>query len=126
MTSFHKELLTAIADGQIERAKSLTLKGIDLNVPCDHGVSVLFPAILSGDVSLVRLMLEHGADPNYVAEEPGATIYAEKPLELAEQARFLLDKDKYTPIVELLDQFGARGIDQSVPNGDDSEPQHRS
>ena len=113
MTSLHKELLAAIADGQIEKAKCLIQTGVDLNAPCDHGASVLFSAILSGDVSLVRLMLELGADPNFVAEEPGATIYAEKPLELAEQARFLLSRDKYQPIAELLDQFGATGIDQS-------------
>ena len=111
MTSQHKELLAAIANGQIEKAKSLTRTGIDLNAPCDHGASVLFPAILSGDVSLVRLMLEQGADPNFVAEEPGATIYAEKPLELAKQARFLLDREKYQPIAELLNQFGATGIE---------------
>jgi hypothetical protein len=55
------------------------------------------------------------------AEDPGATIYAEKPLELAEQARFLLDRDKYQPIVEPLDQFGATGIDQSTPGGGDSK-----
>ena len=114
MTSVHKELLAAIADGQIDKAKNLARTGINLNARCDHGASVLFSAILSGDVSLVRLMLELGADPNLVAEEPGATIYAEKPLELAEQARFFLDKDKYQPIADLLDQFGATGIDQVI------------
>lgn len=56
---------------------------------------------------LVRLMLEHGADLNFVAEEHAATVYAEKPLELAEGARFLLGRDKYKPIAELLSQFGA-------------------
>jgi ankyrin repeat protein len=112
LSSRHKQLLTAIAAGQIEKAKCLTRTGIDLNVPCDRGASVLFCAILSGDDSLVRLMLEHGADPNYAAADPGATIYAEKPLELAEQARFLLSRDKYQPIVELLDQFGATPTSQ--------------
>ncbi len=107
MTSLHEEFLEAIADGQIEKAKRLTRTGIDLNVRCDQGASLLFAAILSGDVSLVRLMLEHGADPNFVAEEPAATVYAEKPLELACGARFLLDRDKYQPNVELLTQFGA-------------------
>lgn len=37
MTSLHEELLEAIADGQIEKAKCLTRSGIDLNVPCDQG-----------------------------------------------------------------------------------------
>ena len=51
--------------------------------------------------------MRSGADPNFVAEEPGATLYAENPLLLTAGARFLLDKDKYQPIVELLNQFGA-------------------
>jgi ankyrin repeat protein len=62
---------------------------------------------LKGNLAIVRLLLEHGADPNFVADEPAATLYAEKPLELAMQARFLIDWDKYNPIVELLKTFGA-------------------
>ena len=120
MTSLHQELLEAIAASKIEKAKRLIRTGIDLNVPCDQGTPVLFAAILSGDVSLVRLMLEHGADPNFVAEEPGATVYAEKPLELPEGASFLLDRHKYQPIVELLNQFGATGFDESTPTSADS------
>jgi ankyrin repeat protein len=120
VTSLHQELLEAIGASQIEKAKRLTRTGIDLNVPCDQGTSVLFAAILSGDVSLVRLMLEHGVDPNFVAEEPGATIYAEKSLELAEGACFLLDRHRYRPIVELLNQFGATGFDESTPSAADS------
>ncbi len=111
MTSLHEDLLAAIADCRIDDAKRLILTGIDLNLQSDQGESVLFPAILSGDVSLVSLMLEHGADPNFVAEEPAATIYAEKPLELAKQASFLMDRDKYHPIVELLERFGASDSD---------------
>jgi hypothetical protein len=98
----------AIAENRIEEAKRIVLKGIDLNAPCDQGASVLFPAILSGEISLVRLMLDHGADPNFVAQEPGATIYAEKPLELAEQTRFLLSRSKFHPVVELLREYGAK------------------
>jgi ankyrin repeat protein len=119
MTSLHEELLTAIGDLSIDEAKRLILMGIDLNLPCDQGESVLFAAILSGDISLVSLMLEHGADPNFVAQEPAATIYAEKPLELAMQARFLMDRDKYHPIVELLKRFGATESDRPLAAGGD-------
>lgn len=119
MTRLHEELLEAIVDGQVEKAKRLILTDMDLNVPCDQGASVLFPAILSGDASLVRLMLERGADPNFVAGEPSATIYAEKPLELARQARFLIDRNKFQPIVELLEQFGATDPDRPVTSSGD-------
>jgi ankyrin repeat protein len=112
MTSLHEELLQAIGDDQIEKAKHLIRTGIDLNVRCDQGAYVLFAAILSGDVSLVRLMLELGADPNLVAEDPAATVYAENPLELAQGASFLLDRDKYQPIVDLLSQFGATRMEE--------------
>ncbi len=118
MTSLHENLLAAIADGEIEEATRLILTGLDLNTPCDQGASVLYPAVLSGNVALVRLMLEHGADPNFVAEEPAATIYAERPLELAQQASFLMDRDKYQPIAKLLAQFGATDIEPPLAHGD--------
>jgi hypothetical protein len=47
---------------------------------------------------------------NQVAHEPAATSYAEKPLNPAGQARFLLDWDKYDPIVKLLEAFGATDL----------------
>ena len=61
-------------------------------------------------------MLEHGADPNFLTEDPAATIYPEKPLELALGASFLLDRDEYQPIAELLIQFGATISDESTPS----------
>src|SRR5918998_2920718 len=107
MANLHEQLLIAIAEGNFDEAKRLIRSGIDLNAACDEGASALYPAILSGDASLVQLMLEHGADPNFLADEPAATIYTEKPLELAKQARFLMDWDKYHPIVELLNLSSA-------------------
>ena len=59
-------------------------------------------------------MLEQGANPNFLAEEPAASIYTEKPLELAMQARFLMDWDKYHPIVKLLEEYGATDADGRV------------
>jgi hypothetical protein len=111
MLNLHEELCAAIAADQVEEAARLIRSGLDLNAPCIQGASALYPAILSGEASLVRLMLEHGADPNFAADEPGATIYTEKPLELAQQARVLMDWDKYDPIVKLLKEFGATDSD---------------
>jgi len=107
MTDLHEELLAAIASNDFEEAGCLIRSGLDLNVRCAQGASALYPAILSGEVSLVRLMLEHGADPNLVANEPAASIYTEKPLELAKQARFLMNRVRFEPIVKLLEEFGA-------------------
>jgi|SRR5215213_760559 len=113
MANLHEQLLTAIAEGNPAEAERLVQGGIDLNAPCDQGASALYSAILSGDVSLVRMMLAYGADPNFHAGEPAATIYTERPLELARQARFLMDWEKYHPIVELLELSGAN---QGGPN----------
>lgn len=107
MTRLHEQLLAAIASEHFEEARRLVRSGLDLNVRCDQGASALYPAILSADVTLVRLMLEHGADPNFVADEPAASIYTEKPLELAKQARFLMNRNKFDPVVKLLEEFGA-------------------
>jgi ankyrin repeat protein len=107
MPNLHEQLLTAIAESNFDEAKRLVEDGTDLNAPCDQGASALYAAILSGDVSLVRMMLEHGADPNFLADEPAATIYTQRPLELAMEARFMMDWEKYNPMVELLKQSGA-------------------
>lgn len=107
MTTLHKKLLDMIAEGETQKAMGLVRGGLDMNLPCDQGASVLYPAILLGNISLIRLMLEHGADPNFMADEPAATIYARKPLELARQAYFLIDQEKYYPVIKLLEEFGA-------------------
>jgi hypothetical protein len=107
MTRLHENLLAAIASEQFDEARRLVCSGLDLNLRCAEGASALYPAILSADVTLIRLMLEHGADPNFVADEPAASIYTEKPLELAKQARFLMNRDKFDPVVKLLEEFGA-------------------
>lgn len=119
MANLNEQLLTAIAESDFDEAGRLIQGGIDLNAPCDQGASALYPAILSGDVSLVQLMLEHGADPNFVADEPAASIYTEKPLELAMQARFLMDWAKYHPIVKLLEEYGATDSDGRVESRND-------
>lgn len=107
MIDVYEQFITAVVDNDVREVSHLIEKGIDLNYRCDQGASALFGAILQGNVSIIRLMLEHGADPNLVADEPAATIYTEKPLDLARQARFLMDWDKYHPIVKLLEAFGA-------------------
>ena len=119
-TDAHERLMTAVAEKNTADVQRLIENGIDLNVRVDQGASVLFGAILQGDEILIRLMLDYGADPNLVAHEPAATIYAEKPLNLARQARFLLDWDKYDPIVKLLEAFGATDIEGQVESNSDA------
>ena len=103
------KLLSAINEDDLETARELVAGDVDLNVPCSEiqGAPPLFLAILKGNLAMVKLLLDHGADPNYRAEEPAASIYAETPLRLAMGARFLLNWDQYHPILQLLENFGA-------------------
>jgi len=96
--NLHESLMTAVAGDNLDEAKRLIQGGLDLNSRCDQGASVLFGAILGGNYSILLLMLEHGADPNLIAEEPAASIYTEKPYALAKQCRFLMDWGKYDRI----------------------------
>ena len=108
-------LLDAIDKDDLETATCLVTRVVNLKVPCSEldGAPALFFAILKGNLPMVQLLLDHGADPNYRAEEPVATIYAENPLSLAKGARFLLNWDQYQPIAQLLEKFGA--VDEGAP-----------
>ena len=121
MTNLHEQFMTAIVEDKIDDVRRLMKSGLDLNARCDQGASSLYGAILHGNISIIQLMLEHGADPNLIADEPAATIYTEKPLELAMQARFLMDWDKYHPIVKLLEKYGATDSDGRVESSDELE-----
>jgi ankyrin repeat protein len=112
--NLHESLMTAVVAQNVDEVKRIIESGLDLNARCDQGASVLFGAILCGNAPIVLHMLEHGADPNLIADEPAASIYTEKPLNLARQCRFLMDWDKYDPIVRLLERFGATDIDGEV------------
>jgi ankyrin repeat protein len=123
METLHDQLLAAIDKDDVKKASQIIANGIDLNVPCAEldGAPVLFFAILKGNYSMVQLMLEHGANPNYRADEAVASIYTEKPLDLARQARMLMDWEKYQAIVKLLESFGATYENGQVESNDELE-----
>ena len=116
MIDVYEQFMTAVVGNDVREVTRLIELGIDLNHRCDQGASALSGAILQGNLIIIGLMLENGADPNLVADEPAASIYTEKPLDLARQARFLMDWDKYHPIVKLLEAFGATNENGEVEN----------
>ena len=122
-----KKLLVAVGAGDQVQIRKLVNAGVDINGLYDEGASVLFAASLSGDVELVQLLLDLGADPNLVAQEPSASIYAPKVLDLVMQAQFLIDWTTFTPILELLVRNGATDSDGEVPTPEiDTVRKHRS
>jgi ankyrin repeat protein len=70
-------LCHAIDADDLETARQLLTSGVDLNVPCFEiqGAPVLYLAILKGNLTMVQLLLNHGADPNFYPDEPAASIY---------------------------------------------------
>jgi ankyrin repeat protein len=108
-------LLEAVLNKRHHEVSRLIEGGADINARCDEGASVLFAASLSGDVEMVRLLLDLGADANLVAEEPGASIYCPKVVDVIYQAQFLMDWAKYTPVLELLLARGATDERGQVP-----------
>ena len=116
MIDVNDQFMTAVVENDVGEVTRLIESGIDLNYRCDQRASALSGAILEGNLIIIGLMLENGADPNLVADEPAASIYTEKPFDLARQARFLMDWDKYHPIVKLLEAFGATNENGEVEN----------
>jgi hypothetical protein len=107
----HDLLLEAVIRSDVQRIRDLANSGININSRCDDGASVLFNAVLSAKVEVIRTLLELGADPNFKAVEPALTVKAETPLDLALQARNLVNWDKYNPVVLLLIDYGATGYE---------------
>ena len=95
------------AVGTPDELRALIARGVSLEARDEDGCTALFIAVMQADLSCVEILLRAGADPNAVAEEPAATIYADTPLNLANQARFFMSDERYTPVVELLKRFGA-------------------
>jgi hypothetical protein len=86
----------------------------DLDERLDEGESALFHAIIGGRSEFVKVMLSNGADPNFRANGEAEFLWAPTPLDLAQQARFLMNWEKYHPIAVLLQDHGARDCDGEI------------
>ena len=62
MNDNYEQLMIAVAEENPEEVQRLIACGVDLNHRCDQGASVLFGAILQGNLSIVSSLLENGAD----------------------------------------------------------------
>jgi ankyrin repeat protein len=102
-------LLQAACAGNGKMVARLIDEGVDVNAGGRHGGTALFLAADQGHTEVVRLLLEHGADPNRIPwPDPAAGVIAMTPL-MAAAAR------GHTAIAELL---LAHGADASIQVGE--------
>ena len=120
MTESFERFFAATQREDVAEIEKLISEGYDLNALNEHGAPVLFFAIARGNLQIIRLLLENGADVNFAPEEPAATAYGETALDLAQQMRFVTNWDKYQPVAKLLLEFGARDI-----NGENDFPEEQ-
>ena len=59
-----KQLLVAASHGDVKLVAELLAKGANVNADNGHGVTALWYAADQANVPLVKLLLEHKADPN--------------------------------------------------------------
>ncbi len=110
---FGPQLSYAVSSGNLTLVKELIFSGEDVNAANPVGETPLVIAINKGDNSMVRLLLKHGAQPNYLdigtascnrllaQASAGETRFYNLPLDIARK------KGKQN-IVRLLTQYGAK------------------
>ena len=105
-----------IAEGKFEELENALTSGEDPNELYDknpedneYGITPLFLATIKGDLQIVDLLIKFGANVNHQIPEDHMAhdVYAPNALSLASQARFLMDKEKFDPIVKTLIKNGA-------------------
>ncbi len=102
-------LITAVKADNTEEARSLIKKGTDVNSRTSpSGWSALHYAARNGNVELVQLLLNAGADPNYSGTMEGQTGSAVslKPLVLAKVSLDLVNQIPASRMEETLRQNG--------------------
>jgi ankyrin repeat protein len=94
--------------------RGLIAAGADVEARDDWDCTPLFHAVIAGNLESLDVLIQAGANVNAVAGEPGCTILASPPLNLAMQCRYLMDRVKYDPIVKRLEAAGASLGDAAV------------
>lgn len=70
-TALHKACCAKV--NSVEMAKLLIKAGAKIDVPNKKGRTPLFPAVFFGNISLVKLLISHGADINIQERAEGCT-----------------------------------------------------
>lgn len=68
-----EELTTAVMQGNLDQILRLIQAGVDINAFDSDGNTALLPAVYHGKVEIVRILLQHGADPNKNEDDSSMT-----------------------------------------------------
>ena len=85
-----------------ELAESL-IKNINFNQAIEsEETTFLYLAVTSGNIDMVKFLLDNGADPNYFTEDDGPVLW-----ELQHTAFFEMEEKQRLELVKLLLEYGA-------------------
>ena len=120
MTDSFEKFFAAIQSEDVADVKQFISDEYNLNALNEHGAPVLYFAVARGNLEIIRLLLENGADVNFAPDEEfAATAYGETALDIAQQMRVLMNWDKYQPVVKLLLKFGAKDVNGETDFAED-------
>jgi hypothetical protein len=95
-----EDLLEAVRKGDAVRVKALLAQGVDVNAKSPYGATGLFFAADRGNVEIVKILLDHGANVNVKDTFYGATALS-----------WATEKDRWDVIKLLLGKGATAGAD---------------
>jgi len=105
-----EDVFEFIDDQSLLKITSYLERGGDPNQIDGDGAPLLHHAVIGAHLKVIELLAKHGADVNYEIPEDqfASDCLAPTCISLALQCRYLTDKVKYSPVVDLLFKLGAK------------------